>query len=183
MFSRTPDGKWNISFGDSYSSNNKFNCWNTGIDVFHAFDPRNIPMTVPLKYCLNETKIIYSNYRNNKVNIYQEQRNEASTILKSREEIFLATIFQLFPVNQSKESWKNERIWNKKEQGKKKKFTAKSMKQMKYQLLAVVNKIENPFSLEEAVYLCSEILWDIATVLDIVVVVLWLKEDSNSWIW
>ena len=51
---------------------------------------------------------------------------------------------------------------------------------MKEQLLAVVNKIENLFSLEEAVYLCSEILQDIATVLDIVVVVLWLKEDSNS---
>ena len=45
-----------------------------------------------------------------------------------------------------------------KKNGKKKKFTAKSMKQMKYQLLAVVNKIENPFSLEEAVYLRSEIL-------------------------
>ena len=44
------------------------------IGVFHAFDLRNIPTIVPLKYGLNEAKIIYSNYGNNKVNIYQEQK-------------------------------------------------------------------------------------------------------------
>ena len=30
------------------------------IDAFHTFDPRNIPMVVPLNYDLNEVKIIYS---------------------------------------------------------------------------------------------------------------------------
>ena len=59
------------------------------IDAFHIFDPRNIPTTVPLKYGLNEAKRIYTNYGNNKVHIYQEQRNEASA--KCRD--FLRTIF------------------------------------------------------------------------------------------
>ena len=44
------------------------------------------------------------------------------------------------------------------------------MKQAKDQLDTVVNKIKNPFSLEEAVYLCYEILLDIATVLNIIVI-------------
>ena len=57
-----------------------------------------------------------------------------------------------------------------KEQREKKKCTAKSMKQTKDQLETVVNKIKNPFSLEEAVYLCSEILPDIATVLNIIAI-------------
>ena len=56
------------------------------IDAFHAIDPRNMPTIVPLKYGLSETKIIYSNHGNNKVNIYQEQRNEASAILRCSEE-------------------------------------------------------------------------------------------------
>ena len=56
------------------------------IDAFHAIDPRNMPTIVPLKYGLRETKIIYSNHGNNKVNIYQEQRNEASAILRCSEE-------------------------------------------------------------------------------------------------
>ena len=51
---------------------------------------------------------------------------------------------------------------------KKKKCTAKSMKNTKDQFKTAVNKIENPFSLEEAVYLCSEILPDITTVLNII---------------
>ena len=58
------------------------------IDAFHAFYPRNIPTSVPLKYGLNEAKIIYSNYENNKVNMCQEQINEASTILKCSEETY-----------------------------------------------------------------------------------------------
>ena len=45
-----------------------------------------MPTIVPLKYGLSETKIIYSNHGNNKVNIYQEQRNEASAILRYSEE-------------------------------------------------------------------------------------------------
>ena len=45
------------------------------IDAFHAFDSRNVPTVVPLKCYLNEAKIIYSNYGNNKVNIYQKHRN------------------------------------------------------------------------------------------------------------
>ena len=57
-----------------------------------------------------------------------------------------------------------------KEQGKKRKCAAKNMKQAKDQLDTVVNKIKNPFSLEEAVYLCYEILLDIATVLNIIVI-------------
>ena len=43
------------------------------IDAFHTFDSRSMPTIVPLKYGLNEAKIIYSNYENNKVNIYQEK--------------------------------------------------------------------------------------------------------------
>ena len=53
-----------------------------------------------------------------------------------------------------------------KEQGKRKKCTTKSMKETKDQLETVVNKIKNPFSLEKGVYLCSEILPDIANVLN-----------------
>ena len=57
-----------------------------------------------------------------------------------------------------------------KEQGKKNKCLAKSMKKTKDQLETVVNKIKNLFSLEEAVYLCFEILPDIATVLNIIAI-------------
>ena len=35
------------------------------IDAFHTFDSRSMPTIVPLKYGLNEAKIIYSNYENN----------------------------------------------------------------------------------------------------------------------
>ena len=58
------------------------------IDAFHAVDPSNIPMIDPLKYGLNEAKIIFCNFENNKVNIYQEERNEASPILKCSKETF-----------------------------------------------------------------------------------------------
>ena len=55
------------------------------------------------------------------------------------------------------------------------------MKQTKDQLETVVYKIKHPFFLE-AVYLCSEILPDITTILNIIAIcpatVLWLKEDS-----
>ena len=61
------------------------------------------------------------------------------------------------------------------------------MKQTKDQLETVVYKIKHPFFLE-AVYLCSEILPDITTILNIIAIcpatVLWLKEDSQSiWLW
>ena len=59
------------------------------------------------------------------------------------------------------------------------------MKHMKGQLETGVNKMKKPFSLEEAV-LCSEILPDITTVLNMIVispfvlpVVLWLNEESH----
>ena len=58
------------------------------IDAFHAFDASSIPTIVPLKYGLNEAKIIYSNYGNNKAIIYREQRNEVSAISKCSEETF-----------------------------------------------------------------------------------------------
>ena len=45
-----------------------------------------MPTIVSFKYGLSEAKIIYSNHGNNKVNIYQEQRNEASAILRYSEE-------------------------------------------------------------------------------------------------
>lgn len=32
--------------------------------AFHTFDPRKIPKIIPLKYGLNEAKIIYSRYGN-----------------------------------------------------------------------------------------------------------------------
>ena len=57
-------------------------------------------------------------------------------------------------------------------QEKKKKCTVKTMKQTKGQLGTAVNEIKNPFSLEEAVYLCSKILPDIATVLNIIAICL-----------
>ena len=44
------------------------------------------------------------------------------------------------------------------------------MKQTKYQLETVVYKVKHPFFLEEAVYLCSEILPDITTVLNIIAI-------------
>ena len=44
------------------------------------------------------------------------------------------------------------------------------MKKTKDQLETVVNKIKNLFSLEEAMYLCFEILPDIATVLNIIAI-------------
>ena len=87
------DGNWNVSFGDSYSNNKKFHCWNEEafdtkdfpvIDAFHTFDPINILTIFPLKYGLWSI----SNYGNKKVNICQEQRNEASIILKCGEETF-----------------------------------------------------------------------------------------------
>ena len=61
------------------------------------------------------------------------------------------------------------------------------MKQTKDQLETAVYKIKHPFFLE-AVYLCSEILPDITTILNIIAIcpatVLWLKEDSQSiWLW
>ena len=34
------------------------------LHAFHTFDPRKIPKIVPLKYGLNEAKIIYSSYGN-----------------------------------------------------------------------------------------------------------------------
>ena len=52
------------------------------INAFHTFDPKNIPTIVLLNYSLNKAKIIYCNYGNNKVNIYQEYRHVASAILK-----------------------------------------------------------------------------------------------------
>ena len=52
------------------------------INAFHTFDPKNIPTIVLLHYSLNKAKIIYCNYGNNKVNIYQEYRHVASAILK-----------------------------------------------------------------------------------------------------
>ena len=65
-------------------------------DAFHAFDPRNIPTIVPLKDGLNKGKIIYSNYGNNKVNIYQEQRIEAFAILKCSANRFLPTMWSCY---------------------------------------------------------------------------------------
>ena len=56
------------------------------------------------------------------------------------------------------------------EQRKKKKYTVKSLKQTKDQLETVHSKIKNTFSLEEDVYLCSEKLPDIATVLNIIAI-------------
>lgn len=44
------------------------------------------------------------------------------------------------------------------------------MKQMKHQLETVFNKIRNPFTLAEAVYLCSDILPDITTNLNIIAI-------------
>ena len=44
------------------------------------------------------------------------------------------------------------------------------MKHTKYQLEAVVTKIKRPFSLDEAAYLCSEILRHIITVFNIIVI-------------
>ena len=44
------------------------------------------------------------------------------------------------------------------------------MKQMKHQLETVFNKIKNLFTLAEAVYLCSDILPDITTNLNIIAI-------------
>ena len=41
---------------------------------------------------------------------------------------------------------------------------------MKDQLEKVINKIKNPLSLDKAVYLCSEVLSDITTVLNIITI-------------
>ena len=57
-----------------------------------------------------------------------------------------------------------------KEQGKKKKYIPKRVKNTKDQLETVINKIKNIFSLEEAVFLRSEILPDITAVLNIICV-------------
>ena len=143
--------------------------------MLHAFNPRNIPTIVPLKYGLNEGKIICSNYGNNKVNIYQEQRNEASAIqaiLKCSEEIFYQQCSEYLQLISRKkaERMKEHEIKKRllisklKEHGKNKKCTTKSMKQTKDQLETVVNKIKNHFSLEEAVYLSFEILSYFTTV-------------------
>ena len=43
---------------------------------------------------------------------------------------------------------------------------------MKDQLEKVINKIKNPLSLDKAVYLCSEVLSDITTVLNIITIYL-----------
>ena len=57
-------------------------------DAFHTFEPWNIPTTVPLNYGLYEATKIYSDYGYNKVNIYQEQRNEACANLECSGETF-----------------------------------------------------------------------------------------------
>ena len=150
------------------------------IDAFHAFDPRNIPTIVPLKYGLNEEKIIYSNHGNNKVNIYQEQRNGASAILECSEEIFYQQCSDYFQLISRKKAERMKEYETKKgllttklnKQGKKKKCTVKTIKQTKGQLGTAVNEIKNPFSLKEAVYLCSKILPVISAVLNIIAICL-----------
>ena len=127
-------------------------------DVFHAFDPRNIRTIVPLRDGLNKDKIIYSNYGNNKVNIYQEQRIEASAILKCSGNRFLPKCSDYFQLISRKKAERMKEYEIKKglltsklkEQEKKKKCTAKSIQQTKDQLETVVNKIKNPFFLRQS---------------------------------
>lgn len=52
------------------------------MDAFHACEPRNIPKDLPSGYGEKEINLIQEFHGSEKINIFQGQTNEATTIIK-----------------------------------------------------------------------------------------------------
>ena len=58
------------------------------LDAFHAYHPRNITSDIAT-YGLDEAKLIYDHYGTNKIDCFENQRNESAAILKCGEDSFV----------------------------------------------------------------------------------------------
>ena len=104
------------------------------MDVFHAFGPRNIPTDLPPGYCEKEIDLICGFYGSNKINIFQGQKNEATTLMKYNKENFVDQAVHYFLLMSKKKVLeectvaRNVAVAKNKlrEQEKKKKCTARS---------------------------------------------------------
>ena len=112
------------------------------MDAFHVFDPRNIPKDFPSGYGVNEIDLIYDFYGSNKINIFQGQRNQATVIIKFSKENFIDQAVYYFRLMSKKKALDESTITknvaaaeNKlREQEKKKKCTAKTIKNLREHL-------------------------------------------------
>ena len=112
------------------------------MDAFHAFDLRNIPNDFPSGYGEKEIDLIYDFSGSNKINIFQDQRNEATAIIKCSKEHFIDQTVHYFCLMSKKKALDESTIVkdvaaaeNKlRDQEKKKKCTAKTIKNLREHL-------------------------------------------------
>ena len=146
------------------------------LDAFHTFDPRNIPETVANTFGMEEAKLIHKFYGNSKVNIFKEQRNEVSPVIKCNEETFLVQCSQYFQLVTKKKSERSLEYQKQLEQAenklheleKKKRSPAKAVKILKQEVEILSLKVKQPLPLEQTIKLTSDILPDVAIILNII---------------
>ena len=143
------------------------------MDVFQAFDPRNIPKDLPSGCGEKEIDLIYDFYGSNKINIFQGQRNEATAIIKCSKENFIDQAVHYFCFMSKKKALDESAIAKNvaaaetklREQEKKKKCIAKTIKNLREHLKLLQDQLKNPMSLNDAIICTAEVLPDICTVL------------------
>ena len=159
------------------------------MDAFHAFDPRNIPKDLPSGYGEKEIDLVYDFYGSNKINIFQGKRNEATAIIKCSKDHFIDQAVHYICLMSKKKALDESTIAknvanaeNKlREQKKKKKCTANTIKNLREHLKLLQDQLKNPVSLNDAIICTAEVLADIcnSTYFDISLPCKW--RDRRTW--
>ena len=145
------------------------------IDAFQVLNPKNIPANVKEGYGMEEIDVIYSFYGSNKVNIFQGERNEAAAIIQCSEEVFISQATEYFKLISKKKAYEENEASKKvniltgkiRDREKKKKCTAKCLKELQEELNLYLEKVKNPVTIEKAIECTRDIFPDISLILNL----------------
>ena len=82
------------------------------LDAFHAFNPKNIPIQPTTDYGLVSAVKVFKFYGNNKIDIYEGKRKQASKLIKASEEYFLGESSNYFKFIAKKLQQSRKRLYD-----------------------------------------------------------------------
>ena len=148
------------------------------IDSFNVYHPKNILPKLPENYGIESANNVYSFYGENKIDVYEERCLEAPAIIKCDKENFVSqsvTYFQLISKkkNKSKIDYEKKLEYTKNklcESEKKKKWTAKLIKQSCQEINDLEIKVNDSVSVSDALLLANEVFPDVIKILNIIAI-------------
>ena len=148
------------------------------INSFNVYHPKNILPKLPENYGIETANNVYAFYGENKIDVYEERHLEAPAVIKCDKENFVSqsvTYFQFISKkkNESKIEYEKKLEYTKNklcESEKKKKCTAKLIKQSRQEINDLEIKVNDPVSISDALLLANKVFPDVTKILNIIAI-------------